>query len=267
MVVNQAKQIEQVTGMRLILGATLVLALAGCQPSVPDSGVGFGDYNTYQQSQAARDAQLAGSGTPLAAPVVSEETILPGTDGAIATGTVPSATTPQPLTNGGDAGAEALAARAEAALNSGVAPVQASPDNPAPEPRYNPGISDENDFEAVSARQSIESDAERIRRNTEQYTVIAPTELPEREGSAGPNIVEYALSTSNPKGTRVYNRSAFNTESKYQRNCAKYASPDLAQIEFLAKGGPQRDRLGLDPDGDGYACAWDPRPFRQAVQN
>ena len=41
---------------------------------------------------------------------------------------------------------------------------------------------------------------------------------------------------------------------------------DLAQIEFLERGGPARDRLGLDPDGDGYACAWDPTPFRKASQ-
>ena len=38
--------------------------------------------------------------------------------------------------------------------------------------------------------------------------------------------------------------------------------PDQAQQDFLAKGGPERDRMGVDPDGDGFACAWDPRPFR-----
>ena len=43
------------------------------------------------------------------------------------------------------------------------------------------------------------------------------------------------------------------------------SSPDQAQIDFLSKGGPERDRLSLDPDGDGYACGWDPRPFRKAV--
>ncbi len=52
-----------------------------------------------------------------------------------------------------------------------------------------------------------------------------------------------------------------------ERNCAKYGSPDLAQMAFLSKGGPKRDRMGLDPDGDGYACSWDPAPFRQAVKN
>ena len=50
-----------------------------------------------------------------------------------------------------------------------------------------------------------------------------------------------------------------------ERACAKYSSSDLAQSDFLAQGGPRRDRLGLDPDGDGFACAWNPQPFRAAV--
>mgnify|MGYP000454045377 CR=1 FL=1 len=49
--------------------------------------------------------------------------------------------------------------------------------------------------------------------------------------------------------------------------CAKYASADLAQEDFLQRGGPERDRKGLDPDGDGYACNWDPTPFRAAAGN
>ena len=255
--------------MRFILGVTALVALAGCQPSVPDSGagVGFGNYDEYQQQRTSRDAQLTG---PVPnAPVVSSEPLgspLPNDTGtAVATGT--TTTTTPPLTNGGDAGAEQIAASAAAALNSGVEPVQASPTNPAPVQLNNPGISDENDFEAVSARQSIESDAERIRRNSSQYQVVTPTALPERQGKSAPNIVEYALSTSNPRGNRIYNRSGFNAASKYERNCAKYASPDLAQIAFLSNGGPKKDRLGIDPDGDGYACSWDPSPFRLAVKN
>jgi hypothetical protein len=77
----------------------------------------------------------------------------------------------------------------------------------------------------------------------------------------------YALSTSNPIGTQLYSRAGFNLQAKAQRNCAQFASPDQAQIEFLSNGGPQRDRKGLDPDGDGYACGWDPSPFRSAVNN
>ncbi len=68
-------------------------------------------------------------------------------------------------------------------------------------------------------------------------------------------------------GTRVYSRSGVNLAGRAERNCNAFTSPDMAQAEFLAKGGPQRDRAGLDPDGDGYACGWDPAPFRRAVDN
>ena len=37
--------------------------------------------------------------------------------------------------------------------------------------------------------------------------------------------------------------------------CAAYPSQAAAQRDFADKGGPQRDPLGLDPDGDGRACS------------
>ena len=40
----------------------------------------------------------------------------------------------------------------------------------------------------------------------------------------------------------------------------------IAQAEFLRRGGPDRDPKALDPDGDGFACSWDPRPFQAARQ-
>ena len=122
-------------------------------------------------------------------------------------------------------------------------------------------ISDEQDFDAVAARETIESDAERIARNRAQYTVIQPGALPVRPGESGPNIVEYALATNHPPGVQLYRRSGLRFTDPLVA-CARYGSPDRAQEAFLAAGGPERDRRGLDPDGDGYACGWDPRPFR-----
>lgn len=127
----------------------------------------------------------------------------------------------------------------------------------------NPALSDEQDFSAVTARETIESDRERLAALRQQYEFIEPTALPERAPSTGPNIVEYALSTTNRVGETIYRRSALKL-SFSQRACARFASPDLAQEAFLAAGGPQRDRKNLDPDGDGFACAWDPAPFRLA---
>lgn len=125
-------------------------------------------------------------------------------------------------------------------------------------------ISDEQDFQAVAERETIESDAERLAEVRSQYEVVTPTAVPEREGGGGSPIVEYALATSNPVGHPIFRRSGFLAERRFTRNCAEYTSPDMAQEDFLRRGGPERDPKGLDPDGDGYACWWDPTPFRQA---
>lgn len=124
------------------------------------------------------------------------------------------------------------------------------------------GISAENDFDAVSGERDIAADANLIARNREQYRVITPTALPMRPGTNTPNIVEYALQTDNPVGTRLYRRMGIRTAARHQQACAQFAKPDLAQEAFLAAGGPERDRENLDPDGDGFACRWDPTPFR-----
>ncbi len=131
----------------------------------------------------------------------------------------------------------------------------------------NPGLSDEQSFDAVADRQTIESDAERLERNRALYQVIEPTAVPRRPGSQIPNIVAYALQTNNPLGEPLYKRGIFATQARFDRNCAKFSSDAAAQEAFLAAGGPEKDGRGLDPDGDGYACYWDPRPFRRAIQS
>lgn len=230
-----------------ILSLVALSSLAACAPKVPDSGagVGFNSYSDYQARQDQRDQQLGGSGLPAPATVSS----------------APLSALPDDPDS-----AERLAAETAAALNSGRTPLEASPANPAPVAVNAAGISQENNFEQVSELRSIESDAAAIARNRAQYVVIQPTELPRRSGDGGPNIVEYALRTTNPKGVSLYRRSALSLQN-HERNCAQYASADQAQIEFLSRGGPQRDRLALDPDGDGFACDWDPRSFRAAVRN
>ena len=44
--------------------------------------------------------------------------------------------------------------------------------------------------------------------------------------------------------------------------CARYPTDAAAQEAFLKAGGPQRDSKKLDPDGDGFACGFDPTPFQ-----
>jgi len=138
----------------------------------------------------------------------------------------------------------------------------ASAESPAPVSQ----ISNEQDFEVVATAQTVESDAERIAANRAKYIVMEVQALPQRPGRR-PNVVAYALRTNNPIGVQLYSRFGTGLKVISSGGCDRYRSKDEAQQDFLARGGPQRDAYGLDPDGDGFACGWDPRPFRLAVGN
>lgn len=248
--------------MRAALLIVAFAGLAACAPQVPESGVGFQDYNSYLRE---RELQAAAATTPIVPPVTPQAPLSGFSADSAAAAidraegvTVTPTPQPQPVptfqpTFEGDRprGNAPAGIQEQFGEVAGVAPA-------------NTGISDENDFEAVSARESIESDAARIERNRAQYVVIQPGALPVRPGDTGPNIVAFALATNNAPGVALYKRSGSGRSSA--ANCAKYGSPDLAQQAFLEAGGPDKDRKGLDPDGDGFACSWDPRPFRTALQ-
>ena len=221
--------------MRLFVPAIAALALGACGgPQVPDSGsgVGFGGYSSYEQQ---REAQLQGRITPTTTGAVSNETVTP-----------PQKTTPP------------------AQPQATTRPAQPQATTPSPANASNAAISDEQDFGAVSGRESIESDRERLERQRAQYVQIEPTAVPSGDGGRSATVVEFALSTTNGVGQALYSRSKIFAHTRFVKNCLKYPSPDLAQAEFLRNGGPKKDRGGLDPDGDGFACSWDPQPFRNA---
>ncbi|MEM9394217.1 MAG: hypothetical protein AAGA38_10190 [Pseudomonadota bacterium] len=214
----------------LSLCAAAGLSLAACDPSVPDDrGVGFSDYDSFEAERRARDEALA-TGNALVLPA-GQDAPLTDVQGAQAAGA-----------DGAPLAGTALLARG-------------------------PGISDENDFGAVSDRVSIEDDAARIAAQRELYQVVEPEAVPTRPGGDSfDDIVRYALSTSNTVGQSVYPRSGGSTE-RAARACARYDGPNDAQQAFLNSGGPQRDGRGMDPDGDGFVCGWNPAPFRLAVRN
>lgn len=266
--------------MRLPVMCAILAGLAACAPAVPDSaqGVGFQNYDSYMREQQAAAAQapvtqVAPFGTATApAPQGGFSPDLAAAAIDRATGVAPA---PAPIT----APLDPFAANTPLTATAQPTATAAFDPNDPNRPRGNAPttiqqesgemvhaggsatISDEQDFAAVSGRETIESDKERIARNRAQYTVIQPTAVPERT-TTGPNIVEYALSTTHAPGTQMYSRSSLRFTNP-DVACARYGSPDLAQQAFLEAGGPERDRRGLDPDGDGYACTWDPRPFRQ----
>lgn len=240
--------------MRAVLMVLAAAGLAACSPAVPDSGVGFGDYASYMRD---RERALA-SGAPLAPAVVSPAPTGFSTD-AVGAAIDRAATGPTggvaPATGGTGA---LIGSPGERPRGDAPATIRTESGEMA-----RVGISDEQDFSAVASRETIESDAERLARARSQYQVVQPGALPERRDSGGSALVNFALSTAHAPGTPVYRRSSFGTKDP-MANCGRYASPDLAQQAFLDAGGPERDRLRLDPDGDGFVCGWDPRPFRAA---
>ncbi len=223
------------------------LALSACATGTMQT-VGYDDgYNPYR---ASREAELQGTAGPVLVDPTGPE--VTGRPGVISGNELAAAGI-------GTGGAAAASTYQDGAFQTGTA----APVAPA-QPGGNVGISDEQDFGAVSSRESIQSDAQRLEAQREAYQVIPPEPVPQRPADTGPNIVSFALGTSNQPGEQVYSRSGTNSQSRFTRNCAKYSSSDKAQEAFLEAGGPQRDRMGLDPDGDGFACYWDPRPFRAA---
>ena len=230
--------------LKQFLAFGAVVAVAACQPAIPESGPGAGfdnNLNTLRTSGALRQ------------PAQVETSALPGVAGVAGPVSPGSA----PRTGPVDAFAEAERSGPASTI------VDADPANSAPRIANDPGISREQDFDAVSSRRSIESDAERIAAIREQYRVIEPGPLPDASEANEPNIIDYALRSTNRVGEAVYTRSILSRTARFQRACATYASADEAQIDFLANGGPQRDRKGVDPDGDGFACNWDPEIYRR----
>lgn len=233
--------------MRIAAITTLsLLALAACSPQMPNSAAEAGMKET---------ALRPGAMTALPpASAVQSQSLDANSPEAIAADTAAALGVP----GGSPTGAPMSAMAAGAATE--VAPVE----DGAPAPLA--AISDEQSFAAVSERETIQSDAQRLAANRAQYEIIEPTALPPRPDGTGASIVAYALATTNIPGQQLYDRSGFAAQSRFESACAKYGGDDRAQEVFLDAGGPQRDRYGMDPDGDGFACYWDPRPFRAAKQ-
>ncbi|WP_296372082.1 hypothetical protein [Yoonia sp.] len=242
--------------------ALAITGLAACATgSEPNRGVGFDTYAMYELERAEREAALS-SGRSSGIVPPAQVTVMPS----------PQAPQGIPSSALAAAGIGQAAGTTPSAVNTAADPgrvggVDASPTNAPPIITNNPRISDEQSFDAVAERETIESDAQRRAAQAAAREQIAPSAVPERPGSTGPNIVEYAINAPNVKGQAWYSRSLLTTQARFIRNCAAYANADEAQRDFLARGGPERDRLGLDPDGDGFACGWDPAPFKRAAGN
>lgn len=258
--------------MRKALISLAVLGLAACQPAVPNSaqGVGFGDYATYLKTREAelRGQAPAASSTPptasTAATAPTSAAIVPpgggyGTTGFGATPATSAAIAAQGQGSGGTAleaaasaapqgtlGAEALAAL-QATAPASAAPVSGGAGAP---------------LSALSEGTLTPSAAAPVSVAPVPGAAVSGATI---SGAGGPNLAAYALSAPSTYGQPYYRRGGLKLGSS-ERACRKFISPDLAQTAFLERGGPERDPGNLDPDGDGFACGWDPRPFQTARQ-
>ena len=110
---------------------------------------------------------------------------------------------------------------------------------------------DQQKIDAAVAQQQLDDARNKL-------VVVQPTSLPSRPDV---NVALFAQQTRNAVGERTYDRTV-GARVAGLGACGRYRNVDDAQRAFLDAGGPQADRLGLDPDGDGFACAWDPAPYR-----
>lgn len=275
--------------MRSTLAIWAALGLAACSPAVPDSGqgVGFDDYGSYLRAQQANAPLQTPYSQPMGAQTIGVQPMMAQPSTGFSTAAAAAAIdnsgaaplpfqfdnggyeAPQAITQGQVIGAPLAAIPAQTASIPadglrGVTPVgiKEMTVNYASDTA---GVSNEQDFDAVSASRTIEGDKAQIERNKAQYKIDQPTSVPQRTGAVGPSIVEYALATQHPLGVKLFGRSPFRFKNP-QVACSAYDTEDSAQEAFLSAGGPDRDRLGLDPDGDGFACGWDPSPFRAIAQ-
>ncbi|MDO5630521.1 MAG: hypothetical protein Q4G22_01650 [Paracoccus sp. (in: a-proteobacteria)] len=92
----------------------------------------------------------------------------------------------------------------------------------------------------------------------------APAAQTTRYGGATPVLTRFAFAAQHAPGTRVWARPAAVSAAQAARVCAQFANADQAQVAFLTAGGPEADPQGMDPDGDGFVCGWNPAPWRQS---
>ena len=99
----------------------------------------------------------------------------------------------------------------------------------------------------------------------QKRTVVKPEEIEDLTKKLVINLALYARQTSNAVGKKIYNRVLVKKEKLDP--CLRFVSTEDAQRFFLEKGGPQKDFWNLDPDGDGFACKWNPEHYRKLLIN
>lgn len=245
--------------MRRAVLALVCAGLAACTPQPPDDGEAYFENITSEPSALAAENQRLNDAETISAAQLAIDS---SGGGQTTTTAVPSS---EPVSISVAAAQTAAASQPQAPAITATTDTTATA-TPAQPPvevasESGTGISDTQDFGAITARETRQSDAAKLAALRASYKTVEPTELPRRpDGSV--NLASYAISQKHPVGTRVYSR--FNRSAN---NCARYRKDqDEAQRVFLRSGGPEKDRRQLDPDGDGFACDWDPETYRRLLR-
>ncbi|MCY4100432.1 MAG: hypothetical protein OXF46_05870 [Rhodobacteraceae bacterium] len=165
---------------------------------------------------------------------------------------------------GTDGGNDNTVADGESEETSGTVELVLEP-KPQEFDEFGRTVSDEQDFASVVQRETIESDSQRIKENEENLVIYDPIDHPDKTGQS--DVVSFALNTKHTPGTVLFRRNTlFFNRDQYLERCNTYIDSEAAQQAFLDAGGPEEDELKLDPDGDGFACSWNPAKYRLVLQ-
>jgi hypothetical protein len=234
--------------------------LAACAPSAPYSnvidttgrGVGFSDYAQYLRAQEeltrlrrAEAAQGRVMGAPAQVAAAQPQSTLPQQPASIGAQAVAAVRGPAGVPVTPVPASQPMPTTQMASVPDAVAPRPASVSNQSftPQPFGTP------------AQNTV------ITRDFVPQVQVDASEL----GAGGPNLFVYALSSTHRVGEQRFTRRNPFRWQRWEAACSQYPNQDLAQEAFLSAGGPDRDPNHMDPDGDGFACWWDPSPFRQAA--
>lgn len=250
-------------------GAAFAL-LVGCGGPAPYSniidttgrGVGFSDYAQYLRAQEelarirrAEEARARPVPVPQGAPQYGGAAQPPASIGQQAVAAVHARTQ--------QAQAAPVTPAPQLAAPQSTAPVQTASAVAMPaQPRSAAAVS-EQQFTPQPFGSSQPDQL--VQRDFVPQVQVSAAEL--SQGGQAPNLFVYALSTQHSVGQARYNRNHPLRWRRWEAACAQFPSQDLAQEAFLAAGGPENDPNHMDPDGDGFACWWDPAPFRAAARS
>ncbi len=96
----------------------------------------------------------------------------------------------------------------------------------------------------------------------ETVKILPPKAVPRcRQRRKFPTLVDLASKRTIPGPPQQYS-NPFLTKTIF-RSVSSAKSTLMQRQRGLLKQDREKDGRGWDPDGDGYACYWDPRPFRQ----